>query len=125
MRLLLDTHIFIWTVIDDPRLKPTTKQLMERAQRIFVSAASMWEIAIKTRLGKIDADPEKLADAIAASGFVELPVLVAHAAGVAKLPLYHTDPFDRLLIAQAIFEPLKLLTADTVLEQYGDIVVLA
>ena len=79
---------------------------------MFVSAASIWEIAIKARLGKIDADPDALVAAIDASGFIELPVRAAQAARVGALPRLHTDPFDRLLIAQAIAEPLRLLTAD-------------
>jgi len=90
-----------------------------------VSAASIWEIAVKARLGKIDADAEDLVTSIAASGFLDLPVQSQHAAGVAKLALHHADPFDRILVAQAIFEPLKLLTVDSVLAQYGDMVILA
>jgi PIN domain nuclease of toxin-antitoxin system len=125
MRLLLDTHIFLWTVMNSPSLKPPARRLMEGADQIYVSAASIWEIAIKARLGKIEADESELVEAIAASGFRELPVRATHAAGVAKLPLHHTDPFDRLLIAQAMAEPLKLLTVDTVLAQYSDLVMLA
>jgi len=125
MRLLLDTHIFLWAAQDSSALKPATRRLMEEAEQVYVSAASIWEIAVKARLGRIDADTDALAGAIAASGFLELPVLAAHAAGVAKLPLHHADPFDRILIAQAIFEPLKLLTAEAALAEYGHAVVLA
>jgi PIN domain nuclease of toxin-antitoxin system len=84
-----------------------------------VSAASIWEIAIKARLGKIDADADLLADAIDGSGFQELPVSARHAAAVAKLPLHHTDPFDRLLLAQAFLEPLRFVTVDGALAAYG------
>jgi PIN domain nuclease of toxin-antitoxin system len=84
-----------------------------------VSAASIWEIAIKSRLGKIEADPAALANSIEESGFEELPVTSKHAAAVAALPLYHTDPFDRLLLAQAFMEPLRLVTADGALAAYG------
>ena len=125
MRLLLDTHIFLWAVAGSTLLKPTARRLIESADEVYVSAASIWEVAIKARLGKIEADPAELAAAIAASGFLELPVSAAHAAGVAQLALHHNDPFDRLLIAQALAEPLKLLTADAVLAQYSDVVVLA
>jgi PIN domain nuclease of toxin-antitoxin system len=124
MRLLLDTHIFLWAVAGSPSLKAATREIMEAADEIYVSAASIWEIAIKARLGKIAANPLELASAITASGFLELAVTGAHAAGVAGLELHHNDPFDRILIAQALSEPLKLLTADGVLTKYSDIVLL-
>jgi PIN domain nuclease of toxin-antitoxin system len=124
MRLLLDTHIFLWAVVGSPLLKPATRRLIEDADETYVSAASIWEVAIKARLGKIQADPHALAAAIDASGFVELPVSAAHAAGVAQLELHHNDPFDRLLIAQALAEPLRLVTVDDVLARYSDVVLL-
>lgn len=124
MRLLLDTHIFLWAVAGNPLLKPAVRRVIESADQVFVSAASIWEVAIKARLAKIEADPDELVAAIEASGFMELPVRAAHAAGVARLALHHSDPFDRLLVAQAIAEPLKLLTADALLAKYSDIVVL-
>ena len=98
--------------------------MMEAAEQIYVSAASIWEIAIKARLGKIEASAVDLVDAIEASGFLELPVRALHAVRVADLPLHHTDPFDRLLVSQAMAEPLRLLTVDTVLCQYSDLVTL-
>jgi PIN domain nuclease of toxin-antitoxin system len=122
MRLLLDTHVFLWAVAGSAELKSPVRRTMERAEQIYVSAASIWEIAIKARLGKIEAEPEELVRSIGASGFLELPVRADHAAGVAKLALHHTDPFDRLLIAQAIAEPLRLLTADSTLIRYGELV---
>jgi PIN domain nuclease of toxin-antitoxin system len=82
------------------------------------------EVAIKASLGRIEADASELAAAIAPSGFVELPVTAAHAAGVAALPSRHGDPFDRLLVAQAMAEPLRLVTADTALAKYSDLVIL-
>lgn len=124
MRFLLDTHIFLWAVAGSPLLKPAVRCAIASADQVFVSAASIWEVAIKARLGKIEADPDELVAAIETSGFMELPVRAAHAAGVARLALHHSDPFDRLLVAQAIAEPLKLLTADAVLAKYSDIVVL-
>lgn len=123
MRFLLDTHIFLWAVAGSPLLKPAVRRAIASADQVFVSAASIWEVAIKAQLGKIEADPDELVAAIETSGFMELPVRAAHAAGVARLALHHSDPFDRLLVAQAIAEPLKLLTADAVLAKYSDIVV--
>jgi PIN domain nuclease of toxin-antitoxin system len=125
MRLLLDTHIFLWCLSDAPQLKPATRRLIESAREVHVSAASIWEIAIKVRLGKLAADPAEIAEAIEASGFIELPVRAVHAKGVADLPPHHGDPFDRLLVAQAIAEPLRLLTADSALPPYSDLVLLA
>ena len=123
MRLLLDTHVFLWAVTANRRLKPSTRDLLSRADAVYVSAASIWEIAIKARLGKIEADATSLADAIDGSGFQELAVSARHAAAVAKLPLHHTDPFDRLLIAQAMSEPMHLLTADAQLKPYSELVI--
>lgn len=124
MRLLLDTHIFLWAVAGSSKLKAAARRTIESADEIHVSAASIWEIAIKSRLGKIEANPDELVAMIEASGFVELQVTSQHAAAAAKLSPHHNDPFDRLLIAQATTEPLKLLTADAVLAQYSDLVVL-
>lgn len=122
MRVLLDTHVFLWAVADSPLLRPEARRLIESAEVAYVSSASIWEIAIKARLGKINADATALVEAIEASGFVELPVTAAHAAGVAQLPLRHGDPFDRLLIAQAMATPLRLLTADSQLTRYSELV---
>jgi PIN domain nuclease of toxin-antitoxin system len=124
MRLLLDTHVFLWAVAGSAALKPQARRLIESADAVYVSAASLWEVAIKVRLGKLEADPDELVAAIDASGFHELPVRAAHAVGVAQLPPHHHDPFDRLLVAQALAEPLKLLTADAALSRYSDLVVL-
>ena len=117
MKLLLDTHVFIWAVAGDKRLKSAARAKISAAEAVYVSAGSIWEIAIKARLGKIEGDAEAVA--IEASGFQELPVTTRHAAAVAGLPLHHTDPFDRLLLAQAFSEPLHLLTADHALAAYG------
>jgi PIN domain nuclease of toxin-antitoxin system len=122
MRWLLDTHIFLWAVAGSPRLTPAARRLIEDAEQVYVSAASIREIAIKAQLGKIKADPQALTDAIAASGFLELGVRATHAAGVARLAPHHFDPIDRLLVAQALTEPLRLLTADAAFVPYGDIV---
>jgi PIN domain nuclease of toxin-antitoxin system len=122
MRLLLDTHIFLWSIAGSAALKADARRMIQQADTVFVSAASLWEIAIKTWLGKLKADPDALVAAIDESGFVELPVSAVHAAGVAKLPAIHKDPFDRLLIAQSVVEPLRFLTADAALKAYGDLI---
>ncbi len=123
MRLLLDTRIFYWSFYERSKLPRRALKFIDRAEEIFVSSASIWEISIKTRLGKIKADLEELTDSIELSGFQELPVCSRHALVVATLPLYHSDPFDRLLIAQALGEPLHLLTADAQLKQYSELVI--
>ena len=125
MRLLLDTHILLWAVTGSASLKPAARQVIVTADRVYVSAASIWEVAIKSRLGKIDVDLGQLVAAIESSGFEELPVRAVHAIGVAGLAPHHNDPFDRLLIAQAMAEPLHFLTADAVLAQYSELVMLA
>ncbi len=124
MRLLLDTHIFLWTATDDKRLSSHARRSMLDASRIFVSAASIWEIAVKFRLGRIRVNPEDAIHEMEINRFEELPVRNSHAAKAAKLPLLHNDPFDRLLIAQAITEPLHLLTADPQLKAYSELVFL-
>ncbi|MGA7875602.1 MAG: type II toxin-antitoxin system VapC family toxin [Desulfoferrobacter sp.] len=122
MRLLIDTQIFIWAVIDSDRLGAKARQVMLDAAQIFVSAASIWEIAIKSKLGKLEGDPREFVAAIEQSGFHELAISAQHAAMVHELPLHHRDPFDRLLIAQSLCEPLRLLTADKNLSQYSELV---
>lgn len=122
MRLLLDTHVYLWYLADSPKLSRTARMTIATADEIFVSAASIWEATIKAGLGKVKADLPLLVEGIEASGFSELPVTAAHAAAVAQLRPLHRDPFDRLLVAQAIFEPLRLLTADPVLVEYSDLV---
>jgi len=119
MKLLLDTHVLLWTVTGHSALRPAARRLISNADAVYVSAASIWEIAIKARLGKIEGNPEALAAAIESSGLIELRVAARHAAAVARLPLHHTDPFDRLLIAQALTEPLRFVTADRALTAYG------
>ncbi len=123
MRLLLDTHIFCWWFYEPERLPQEALELMNRAEEVFVSAASIWEVAIKVRAGKMKANPNELFAQIEINNFQELPVLSRHALLVSDLPLHHTDPFDRLLVAQAISEPLHLLTVDPQLKQYSELVI--
>jgi len=124
MRLLLDTQIIFWTYYESGRLPDQARQMMETAEEVFVSPASIWEISIKILLGRINADVQLLITNILASGVQELPVTFNHTLEVARLPQRHTDPFDRLLIAQSIHEKLHLVTTDAVLPQYSDLVIL-
>jgi PIN domain nuclease of toxin-antitoxin system len=123
MRVLLDTHILFWWFYEHQRLPAAAFELVRDSDAVFFSSASIWEIAIKSRIGKIAADPRELLDQIARNDFFELPVLSKHALLVATLPLHHSDPFDRLLVAQAISEPLHLITADARLKTYGEVVI--
>jgi len=122
MRVLLDTHIFFWWIKNDRRLSKLAQSKISVAEEVYVSSASIWELAIKIKLKKLQADINKLEDAITASDFLELPISVRHAAAVMNLPDIHRDPFDRILIAQAICEPLTFLTADASLKNYSDLV---
>ena len=122
MRLLLDTHILIWALAGNRRLSTATRALLEnRANDVWFSPASIWEVAIKALLRKqdFDFDPNEIAQLAEQTGFVELPVRSSHAAATARLPPLHTDPFDRILIAQASSENLTLLTVDTAVLAYG------
>lgn len=122
MRLLLDTQIYLWFLADSARLTKAAKLEIQRADEVFVSAASIWEASIKSALGKLDVDPAGLVEGIQASGFIEMPIRAGHGIMAAALPPHHRDPFDRMLVAQALAEPAHLLTADSVLSQYSDLV---
>lgn len=123
MRLLLDTHVALWALTDSKRLSKSARSMVREASQVYVSAASVWEIAIKRTLGKIDIDADTFAIAVRGSGMLSLAVTDQHAAAVQALPLHHADPFDRLLVAQALTEPLRLLTADALLQPYSELVV--
>ena len=123
MRLLLDTHLLLWAAASSKRLPREARQLLENtANDVYFRAASIWEIAIKSSLGRKDfrIDLAALQKALPDMGLIELPVTAMHAVGVTKLPPIHRDPFDRLLIAQSITEPLTLLTNDALLARYSD-----
>lgn len=127
MRLLLDTHLLLWALADPGRLDRDTRGLLEApANDVVFSAASIWEIAIKAALGRVDFSvrPEIVSQAALDTGFTELPVRAAAAARVTDLPPHHRDPFDRLLVAQAMIEPMRLYTADPRLLPYSDLVTL-
>ena len=118
MRLLLDTHVFIWWTGAEPGLGAAARDLIaDPDNAVFVSAATAWEVAIKRAKGTLDA-PADVRPAIAASGFVELPIELGHAVAAGALPVHHRDPFDRMLVAQARLEALALVTADRVLARY-------
>jgi PIN domain nuclease of toxin-antitoxin system len=121
--LLLDTHAFLWWVDDAPRLSRRARAAIGRPnQACFVSLASCWEIAIKVSLGQLTVDSSLerfLTEQMAANGFQPLPITLGHVARVAALPFHHRDPFDRLLIAQALDVDLTIVSADPVFRRYG------
>lgn len=122
-RLLVDSHVLLWHVVDDPRLTPEPTATIEAVDaEVLVSTASLWEIAIKAALGKLDA-PDDLPARVEALGFHLLPVSAEHAWQVRRLPHHHGDPFDRLLIAQARIERLTIVTADALFDAYDVTVV--
>lgn len=124
-RLLLDTHAVLWW-LDDPELlaAPAREAIAEGENDVYVSAASAWEVAIKSALGKLDA-PHDLEAAFESAGFATLPITVRHALVVRDLPDVHQDPFDRILAAQAKVEGLTLVTRDARLSRYGVAVITA
>jgi PIN domain nuclease of toxin-antitoxin system len=118
-RALVDTHALLWWLADDPALPaPARAVLTDPSNELLVSAASIWEIAIKRSLGKLPA-PDELLEVIAQEGFIFLAVSPWHAWRVAALPHHHTDPFDRLLIAQALTEGIPIVTGDPAFAPYG------
>ncbi|MGZ4278722.1 MAG: type II toxin-antitoxin system VapC family toxin [Solirubrobacteraceae bacterium] len=118
-RLLVDTHALLWWLTDDAGLSNTARgALADPANDVLVSAASVWEIAIRRALGKLEA-PDDLPDHIAAQGFGWLPVAAEHAGRVRDLPPHHRDPFARLLVAQALSERMAIVSADARFGVYG------
>ena len=127
MNLLLDTHIALWAITDSPRLSQEARQLIESpATNVWVSAASVWEIAIKHSLGRGDM-PVSSEDArryFVDSGYQILPIEAEHAIAVESLPGHHQDPFDRILVAQAMTEPMRLMTHDPKVALYSDAIIM-
>ncbi len=125
MRVLLDTQILLWALIEPQRLSAPAREILEDpGSDVLFSSASIWEIAIKAGLGRADfrIDPAEIVAAAMESGFTELPVRSAAALKVATLPAHHRDPFDRLLLAQAMTEPAVFYTADAQLPVYSELV---
>lgn len=122
MRLLLDSHVFVWWMAGDPRLSAALVRAIGEADEVYVSTATAWELALKVSLGKLRL-PEPVEDGVVAAGFLELPVRFAHTRLAAGLPPHHSDPFDRMLIAQAVCEGLTLVTHDAKILAY-DVAVL-
>lgn len=121
MKLLLDTHLLLWAASQPNRLSATARKLINNpANEPLFSAVSIWEVAIKRRLGRdgFQADPRLLRRGMLDNGYNELPILSDHVVAIDSLPPIHKDPFDRLLIAQATVEGITLLTADSVVAQY-------
>ncbi len=121
MKLLLDTHFLMWVSGRPDKLSTAALGVIQDpANELIFSVASIWEVAIKDRLRRADfrADPGVLRRNLLDNGYVELPILASHALTVAKLPLVHRDPFDRILLAQAIAEGFVLLTADAIVARY-------
>lgn len=116
MRLLLDTHVLLWAVLNDPRLTGAQAQAISEGE-LYLSAASVWEMGIKRAIGKLDV-PDALLDIAVDAGCRPLPISWTHAEEAAGLPLHHTDPFDRMLIAQARCEGLHLASSDSKLSTY-------
>jgi len=123
VRLLLDTSIVLWVAADSPKLSDAARREIENAEVVFVSAMTLWEMAIKSGLGKLDVNLPRLLRRMTEAGVRELSVTWRHAMAVRTLANHHRDPFDRMLIAQAISEPLRLITSDAQLRPYSDLVV--
>ena len=118
-RLLLDTHVLLWALEDSQALSIDARQsIADTRNEVFVSAVSIWEMAIKCSMGKLRA-PDNLADTVQEAGFAALPITLAHAEQAGMLPPHHRDPFDRMLVAQALAEGLVVVTDDPLIPKYG------
>lgn len=118
MKLLLDTHVVLWWVRDDRRLGEEARHAITSASVVWVSSATAFEVAVKTSQGRLRVN-EPLSVTLAMDDLSELPVTVRHAEELARLPLHHADPFDRILIAQARIEGATIVTHDRAFEPYG------
>ena len=122
-KLLLDTHTLLWLMQDAAQLSSAARRLLQAAENVHVSSVPLWEVAIKRSLGKLKLDPGVLDAQLAASAVQPLPLTWAHAQRLHALPPHHGDPFDRMLVAQALCEPLHLLTHDAALAVYADLII--
>ena len=117
MSLLLDTHVVLWWLTDAPELGADVKQRLDHEPSVYLSPATVWEIAIKQSVGKLT-EPENLPEIVVDAGFRHLPIAAEHAVVAGRLPPLHHDPFDRMLIAQARCEGLTLVTRDAQIHRY-------
>ena len=126
MRLLLDTQVALWGLTNDPRLTQKAQELIVNPNNdVFVSVASLWEISIKQQLarGDMPVSGSRATELFSAAGYQLLPIQVAHAIAVESLPSIHNDPFDRMLIVQALTEPMRLLTHERTVARYSDTII--
>ena len=125
MNLLLDTHAVLWWLNDDPTLADSARSaIADPENTVFLSAVAVWEIRIKQSIGKLDL-PDDFEEVLEGQPFAELPITVAHTHAIAELPTIHRDPFDRMLVAQAMVEEMTIVTRDAAIADYGVKVVVA
>ena len=117
MRVLLDTHVVLWWLADDPTLSDDIKTRLDQEPDVYISPVTIWEIAIKQAIGKLTA-PADLPERVRDSGFTELPITAQHAIVAGRVTPIHNDPFDRMLVAQAQCESLRLVTRDATIQKY-------
>jgi len=122
VKLLLDTHILLWVLLGARQLGRDARAWIDGAEEVHVSSVSLWEASIKATTGKLKVDLDRLDERLAENGFLQLPITWTHVRQLRHLPVLHRDPFDRMLVAQAISEPLHLLTHDAALAAYSDLV---
>ncbi len=120
MRVLLDTHAILWWLMDDPRLGPQARARVQGGgSEIVASIASLWEIAIKHRIGKLNATAALVAGRLAEADIETIPIRLSHLTLSEQLPLIHRDPFDRMLVAQSLTETMQIMSTDPIIAHYG------
>ena len=122
MKWLLDTHILLWVMRDADELSARARDLIDDADEVYVSTISLWEAAIKASVGKLLVGPDRVEEGALRAGFLPLHVTWAHAITLQHLPLHHRDPFDRMLLAQAVSEPMHFMTHHAGLVRYSPLV---
>ena len=126
MNLLLDTHVALWAITDSPKLPLKARELIASPRtNVWISTASIWEIAIKYSLGRGDMpiSGQTALRYFSESGYRQLPIEAEHAVAIEDLPAHHSDPFDRILVAQALVEPMRLMTHDATVALYSDTII--
>ncbi len=122
MRILLDTHIIIWILEDSKKLSKKARKIIDDAHEVYISPISAWEMMIKMQLGKLEIELEDIQKIFKQTNFIELNLKFEHVLALNHLPDHHKDPFDRMLIAQALSEPLKFITSDSIVKKYSDFI---